>query len=85
MRPRRRAAAAELPPQFKLFYLTMWVDYTDLPEDAERVARERWREARQAWGRANGWTPLEVLRYGFNARRVADGLPPIDYEGRVRP
>jgi len=73
-----------MPVQFQLFDLTMWVDYTDRPEDAERLARERWNEARQAWGRENGWTPLDVLRHGLNARRVADGLPPIDYEGQGR-
>ncbi len=69
-----------MPVQFQLFDLTMWVDYTDRPEDAERLARERWNEARLAWGAANGWSPLEVLRHGHNARRVAEGWPPIDYE-----
>ncbi len=85
MRLRRREAASEMPALFRLFDVTLWVDCTDPPEDAERLARLRWREARQAWGAANGWTGLDVLRHGLNARRVADGLPPIDYEGRVRP
>lgn len=84
MRLRRRDAAAEMPVEFELFDAS-WVDCTDPPEDAERLARERWREARQAWGRANGWSPLECLRRGVNARLVADGFEPIDYERRVRP
>ncbi len=80
MRLRRRDAAAELPVEFQLFTLAAWVDYIDLHDDAERLARARWNAARMAWGRANGWSPLEVLRRGVNARRVADGQAPIDYE-----
>ncbi|MBA2738070.1 MAG: hypothetical protein H0U47_00165 [Nocardioidaceae bacterium] len=72
--------------RFQLFDVAAWIDHTDRPDDAERLARERWNEARLAWGRANGWTPLEVLRHGLNARRVADGLfEPIDHERQVRP
>ena len=69
-----------MPVEFQLFTLAAWVDYTDLHDDAERLAWARWNEARMAWGAANGWTPLEVLRRGVNARRVVEGFEPINYE-----
>lgn len=49
------------------------------PEHVLRAARDRWQDARIAWGHANGLSPLDVLRQSVNDSRRASGVAPHDY------
>lgn len=67
----------KVPAWAERFDLADWDDLpggvTDSRSAAarERLARDRWREARDAWARDNGWSWVDEIKARRDARRSA--------------
>ncbi|MBA2638542.1 MAG: hypothetical protein H0U77_00800 [Nocardioidaceae bacterium] len=78
MRPKRRRSPLKPPERLRTFDAAAWARSDDHLGEPW-AARRWWLDAREKWGLEHGFTPLDMLRAGYNDRRIADGLPPVDY------